>query len=815
MKIYFYLILCLFADVSFAQIKPGNVTGVEKVKSGFLIKTDQIHARVQFYASDIVRIDYRKTNQSFRDSTLVIIQKPDSLIKLRYSETESSIVITTDKMKLLIRKRPLNISFYNDRSQLVLSEIKKSGYELNKGKSTVNYILQKDDHFYGTGERGTGLDKRGMEFESYNRQLGGYRTALPTLNLNAPILTNTNGYAIYFDNYEPGHFDLGAKDSKKISYSVNTEKLCMYVILASTIPEQLEKYTWLTGRQPLPPKWAFGFMQSKNHYQNEAEVRGIVETFQEKKIPLDAIILDLAWFKNMGDLTWNTESWPNHEKMVLDFKESGIQTILITEPYLIEPSINFKEADSLGFLAKDSNGKSFILDNWWSCKGCNASLLDITNPDAQKWWWSKHIDAFGENVAGIWTDLGEPERHPTEMNHYLGSADEIHNIYNLLWSKTIFDGFNELRPNSRVMNLTRSGFSGSQRYGIIPWSGDVSRTFGGLAVQIPMVQNMGMSGFAYHNSDIGGYGHDSTSAELYVRWMQYGTFSPITRAHGAGEVVGAFPTEPWMFGKKAEEINAKFISLRYQLMPYIYTLAFQNYKTGLPLVRPLFWLDETDEKLLNDSTSYMWGDAFLVAPVIEEGQKSKSIYLPKGKWFDYWTDKTYTGGKSIRVETPLDKMPLFVKSGSIIPMVTTKQTTQKMKNDTLFVHFYIDDQSELIFKSTYTLYEDDGETLDYQKGNFTETEFSISSEKDSLGNRYSISLNKPKGSFEKQVIERVYKLVLHGIIEEKKSISCSELDLIKLQKGIFMNYHNYDKFKSQLEMVLSTNTTMSYHLVVQ
>jgi len=815
MKSYIFLILLYVTEVSFAQIKPGNVTGIEKVKSGFLIKTDEIQARIQFYAPDIVRIDYRKTNQTFRDSSLVIIQEPDSLIKFRYSETESSIVLTTDKMKILIRKRPLNISFYNESSKLVLSEIKKSGFELNKGKTTVNYILQKDDHFYGTGERGTGLDKRGMEFESYNRQLGGYRTALPTLNLNAPFLTNTNGYALYFDNYEPGHFDLGAKDSKKISYSVNSEKLSMYVILASTIPQQLEKYTWLTGRQPLLPRWAFGFMQSKNHYQNEAEVRGIVQSFQEKKIPLDAIILDLAWFKNMGDLIWNTESWPNHDKMVQNFKESGVKTILITEPYIIEPSINFKEADSLGYLAKDSNGKSFILDKWWSCNGCNAALLDITNPDAQKWWWTKHINAFGENVAGIWTDLGEPERHPSDMNHYLGSADEIHNIYNLLWSKTIFDGFNSIRPNERVLNLTRSGFSGSQRYGIIPWSGDVSRTFGGLAVQIPMVQNMGMSGFAYHNSDIGGYGHDSTSAELYVRWMQYGTFSPITRAHGAGEVVGAYPTEPWMFGKNAEEINRKFINLRYQLMPYIYSMAYQNYKTGLPLVRPLFWLDESDEKLLNDSTSYMWGDAFLVAPVVEEGQKSKEIYLPKGKWFDYWTDENFVGGKSIRVETPLEKMPLFVKSGSIIPMITTKQSTEEMKNDTLLVHFYVDEKSDSKQESSYSLYEDDGKSLEYQKEKFTQTKFSVSSDTDSLGNKYSLSIGKSEGSFDNQLTERVYKLVIHGFAEEKKNITCSELDLVSIKKGIFMNYYSFNKSKNQLEIVLNANNSYSYNLEIK
>ena len=794
MKIILVLILSFIVQNSSAQTYLGNYTGHSQNKNSITVKSNSSSVRFIFYASDIVRIDYLPSSDSVIDSSLVVIQNPDEMVSVSIRETGSDLFIESGKITIGCRKYPLRFTFSGSDGNLLLNEPVSGGLSADGSKRNFRFSLNANVHFYGTGERGTGLDKRGMKFESYNTQIGGYSTPLPTMNLNAPILTTSTGYALYIDNYTRGFFDLGATDSTLFSYSADGGELSLYLIPAETIPEQLEKYTWLTGRQPLPPRWVFGYIQSKNRYRNEEEARSIAATIRSKKIPADAIVLDLAWFENMGDISWDEKLWPNHEKMVSDFLSVGLKTILITEPYIIQPSLNFPEAESNGFLAKDSSGKTFILDKWWSCGGCKSSLLDLTNPAAQTWWWKKHPAAFGKSVAGIWTDLGEPERHPAGMLHHLGSAEKIHNIYNLLWSKTIFDGFKELRPDERVVNLTRSGFSGSQRYGILPWSGDVSRTFGGLEVQMPMMLNMGMSGFGYQNSDIGGYARNPTTPELYIRWMQFGTFCPIARAHGSGVSVNGSPTEPWMFGEEAENICRNFINLRYELLPYIYTLAYQNYRTGIPLARPLFWLDTEDKNLVNESSSYMWGNAFLVSPVVKAGQTKKDIYLPKGKWVNFWTEEIVDGGKTISVDAPIDKIPLFVKSGSIIPMAPLMNFSDERPLDTLTVHIYPSGNSE----TTYTLYEDDGKSLAYQKGNFSLTTFTQKSFQEKGNPVLNLNISESKGVFEGKLNQRVYLIIIHGIFEKPNEISCngSEFTEYADQKNIQFYYDRKSKILS-------------------
>jgi alpha-glucosidase (family GH31 glycosyl hydrolase) len=581
------------------------------------------------------------------------------------------------------------------------------------------------------------------------------------MNLNAPFVATPNGYAIYFDHLGKGHFDFGAATASRFVYTVVEGQLSYFLIAAPTIAGQLEKYTWLTGRQPLPPKWAFGFIQSKFGYQNETEARAAVASLRQKRIPCDAIVLDLYWFNHMGDLNWKSSDWPNPFQMMRDFLEQGIRTIVITEPYLAEFSSNFSEALALGYLAKHENSEPYLLENWWSCN-CNAGLLDMTNPAAAKWWWDKHPPFMGNEMAGLWTDLGEPERHPDDMRHHLGTATQIHNLYNFLWAKTIFEGFNEFRPNQRLFNLTRSGYAGIQRFGVVTWSGDVSRTFAGLAAQPAMLLNTGLSGLGYHNSDIGGFCCGFTTPELYVRWMQFGAFCPITRAHGAGQ-----PTEPWEFGAQAEAISKTFIELRYQLLPYIYTLAYENYRTGLPLARPLFFADEDDPQLRDESSSYLFGDALLVSPVVNAGQSTKSVYLPRGKWVNFWSDVEHVGGQTVAVDAPLETMPLFVKSGSIIPMQSVMNYTNERQLDTLRLAFYPSPEVE----GQFTLYEDDGETLEYQNGNFALTDFSqhisIFDDQPAL----FINIGATTGAYSGQLSRRVYLSEIHRVTESPARVT--------------------------------------------
>ena len=778
------VLFVVYISSATAQTFLGYFSRYENEITSIVVNADSSAVRLTFYTADIVRVDVLPTLRTAMDSSFVIIQEPSKNVHFSVKETDSLISVYTSSLGVRFQKYPLRISFVDSAGTLLLAEPNTGGIAFNNRSRTLRFILDADDHFYGTGERGTALDRRGQKYLNYNTQVGNYNTPLATMNLNAPIITTPNGYALYIDNTYRGEFDFGVSDSSLFSYSAEGGELSYYFIAAATMEEQLKKYTWLTGRQPLPPRWAFGFIQSKNRYENEPEARSIVQTLREKDIPCDAIVLDLKWFEHMGDISWNESLWPEHKKMVTDFLLQGMKTILITEPYIIQHSKNFIEADTNGYLAKDSTGKTYLMEKWWSCNyTCNSSLLDITNPRAQQWWWSKHPDAFASNVAGIWTDLGEPERHPEAMNHFLGSAVKIHNIYNLLWAKTIYEGFTKLRPNERVFNLSRSGFAGVQRYGVMPWSGDVYRSFEMLEVQVPILLGMGMSGIAYQNSDIGGYSRVPATPELYVRWMQFGMFCPIARAHGAGETVNGFPTEPWKYGAEAEIICREFIRLRYRLLPYIYTAAHNNYETGIPFARPLFWLDAHDEQLVNESSSYMWGDAFLVSPVVKAGQTKKNIYFPKGTWINYWTDEVITGGKSVTVSAPLDVMPLFVKEGSIIPMAQLMTYSDERPMDTLTLHVYPNMSGEV----SYTLYEDDGKTRDYQIGKYSTTTFTQRSLNKNGVATLSLTAGESQGTFEGKLHERTYIFEVHSISQKPKRVSGNGTTIPEYNKRTLKN----------------------------
>ena len=749
------LFWCLFLVIVipsfiFPQNYLGNYTSHVSGGNSVKVFAGETSLEFIFYRSDILRVDFLPTLTTELDSSFVIIRDTTESVAVITNDFTDSLIISSSEIMIVCQKFPLRVKYFNSTYSLLLSEPSSGGIATNGNDRIVNFILDDEDHFYGTGERGTSLDKKGQSFSSYNTQIGGYTSALPTMNINIPFLANKKGYALYFENTYPGNFDLGNTNPNKFSYTTSGGELSYFLIVADNVPLQLEKYTWLTGRQPLPPRWAFGFIQSKFGYQNEAEARFTVQTLRQRKIPSDAIILDLFWFKNMGDISWDFTKWSDPFQMMTDFLDDGMKTIVITEPYIVEYLPNFQPAIANNFLASNSSGQPYLLPGWWSC-GCNAGLLDLTNPSARQWWWDKHPIFFGDELSGIWTDLGEPENHPEGMTHFLGSRNKVHNIFNLLWAETIFNGFNQFRPNQRIFNLTRSGYAGIQRYGVIPWSGDVGRSFGGLEVQLPMLLNMGISGLGYHNSDIGGFCCGTTTPELYIRWMQFGTFSPITRAHGVGQ-----PTEPWGYGEEAESISKKYIELRYQLLPYIYTMAYQNYKTGMPLARPLFFDHPEIGFLDNYSMSYMWGDALLVSPVVSEGAQTKDVYLPEGNWVNFWNDKVYAGGENYIVSAPLDVLPIFIKEGSVIPMQPVMQYTDEMPLDTLILVIYPSPGKA----AEFLLYEDDGTTLEYQSGSYAITNINQFFTGNSL---LEINIGASIGSFQGKLSNRTYLTEIHLI----------------------------------------------------
>jgi alpha-glucosidase (family GH31 glycosyl hydrolase) len=434
-------------------------------------------------------------------------------------------------------------------------------------------------------------------------------------------------------------------------------------------------------------------------YRNQKETDSIVTLMQKMDFPMDAIILDFYWFGDsiqghLGNLDWYKKAWPDPAGMVAKFRKQGIKTILITEPYVIDTVANHSDAAAKGVFVTDSLGKPYIDKKFYFGSG---SLIDIFKPQACEWFWQKYKKQIDMGIAAWWGDLGEPESHPSDIRHVNGTAEQVHNIYGHYWDKMLFEKYTKNYPDTRLFHLQRSGFAGSQRYAAYPWTGDVSRSWGGLQAQLPLLLTMGMNGLGYIHSDAGGFAMGVKDDELYTRWLQFAVFTPILRPHGSG-----IPSEPVYWSEKTQDIVRNYMKLRYALLPYNYTLAYQNATKGLPLMRPLFYQFPDDTAACNVENEYMWGDNLLIAPVIQKEQLRKSIYLPEGNWFDFHTGTEYKGETRFNFPLNIENIPVFVKAGSFIPMTKPVNSTDYYNGGNYVVRYYPSGNS------TFVQYEDNG-----------------------------------------------------------------------------------------------------------
>ncbi|MCK5774817.1 MAG: hypothetical protein KAH25_01505, partial [Bacteroidales bacterium] len=511
-----------------------------------------------------------------------------------------------------------------------------------------------------------------------------------------------------------------------------------YIIVGDSFQKISSSFSKLVGLQPLPPRWALGNLQSRMAYRTQEEVEGIVGEMIEKDFPLDAIILDFYWFGDsikgyLGNLQWYKKNWPDPEKMIKDFKRKGVKTILITEPFIIDTSYWFQHTDTANLLATHKNGDSYVMNDFYFGK---AGLLDMFNPHTKDWFWEQYKKQIDIGVAGWWGDLGEPETHPADMYHINGKAEEVHNMYAHEWAAMLSDKYQEHYPHTRLFHLNRSGATGTQRYSIFSWSGDVSRSWSGFQAQLPLMLNMSLCGLAYSSSDLGGFALGEKDEELYTRWLQMGVFNPVFRPHGSG-----IPSEPIFFSEKTQNIVREAIKLRYRLMPYIYNAAYENTISGKPIVKPLFYYHNDELYFRNYSDAYYFGDDIVVAPIINEGVKFKKVYLPKGWWYDFDTSELLKGGQESTVLVSLNKIPAFIKAGSFIPMVPNYQSTDNYPKDELEIHYYPSIEPG---NTKYSLFEDDGvDAKNIEDKNFQLIEF----EGDVLSDNITLSLKRYKHNY--------------------------------------------------------------------
>lgn len=733
----------------------GDYTGHQLLPGGVVIQAGDAALRVRDYGEGVVRLDLLTPGGAEPDSTGMIIRAPMGGAEPLVIETADELLLPGLTPPLAFQKFPLRL-----RAGLPgggeLREPEEGGWLWNGTERELRLEIDPAWHFGGTGERGIGPDLAGHAFDLRNTQVGGYDGPLETMNINAPVLLCSAGFGLFVENGWPGRLDLGVAEPGLLSWTLPGSELSVFLCTAPDLPGLIEAHTWLSGRPPLPPRWALGYLQSKYGYRNEAAARAAVAGFRQRGLPLDVLILDLYWFSEMGDLSWNHAAWPDPPGMIADFLAQGVHTVLITEPYVTEDAQLYPvlTQNLPQYLARNGSGQPWILPGWWSC-GCDAVLVDFTNPAAGAWWWERHLPLFNMGVAGLWTDLGEPERHPAGMVHAGGSADQVHNLYNLRWTEALAAGFHEARPGERFFSLTRSGTAGSQRHGVFTWSGDVSRSWGGLQAQGPILLNMGLSGFPYHGSDLGGFCCGPANGELYLRWLEAGTLAPVMRAHGVDDL----PTEPWGFGPAIEAAAGAMLRLRQARLPLLYSLAREAHESGLPLARPTAFADPDFAQLWQVDDAWLLGDQLLVAPVVQPGATSRMVWLPAGEWIDAATGQRYAGHQPVWLPAPLERLPQLVRAGAILPRQPAMDWAGQRPLDTLYVDLWPRPGATGAFR----LYEDDGLSLEYETGAYADTQLGLSWQE--AGDSASVAVfgALPSGGWPGMPAERIWRPVFHGL----------------------------------------------------
>jgi len=685
-------------------------------------------------------------------------------------ETETALKIETERFVCRIAKDTGKLAFL-DLFGAVISEDETGAGWHRRGAVACRKRIQPDEHFYGLGERTFGLDLRGRRYGTWNSDPRTYKLGQDPIHLCIPFLLGLHsqgrqGYGIFLDNTFRGVFDLGRRDPETLSFGAVDGEMRYYLIYGPALTSVLERYTELTGRMNLPPLWSLGYHQSRWSYQTEARVRKLARDFREVyRVPCDCIHLDIHYMDGYRCFTWDSERFPDPKKKIADLHAMGFKIVTIIDPGIRADHDYWVCQDGLkrGVFCTYPDGETLFKAPVWPG---DCYFPDFTAPDVRAWWGDLFKTLTDAGVDGIWNDMNEPAifgLHSTTMPEFTqhdldgqgGDHAEAHNIYGMQMARATAEGLKRLRPGRRPMCITRSGWAGVQRYAM-SWTGDNRSNWRQLWLSMPMLMNLGLSGLAHTSPDIGGYSRFATG-ELFTRWLQMGAFLPFCRSH---TFVHSPDQEPWSWGEPYLAINRRYIELRYRLLPYLYTAFWQCAQTGRSIVRPLLLAFQDDVQTHEMGSQFMCGDAFLVAPVFEEGADHRSVYLPAGSWYDFWSNRRFHGPAWIEVEAPLERLPLFVRGGSVAPMGPVMQYVGEKQADTLTLHVYPGDGAS-------ELYEDDGRTWRFQDGEYRLHRFALHSS----GPRISrLELDRQvEGRYESGC--RGFEVIVHGVSSPPRDIT--------------------------------------------
>ncbi len=687
------------------------------------LRLDAGQIALSFAEPDVLRI--RATNQpGFRDEETFVVCKKVQGQAFTVSEVENSLWLKTSELSVNVTLPCFGLLVHDLQGSLVFStpELRALDWGEQRAERVVfRCVLAPDERIYGLGQDPMAhLDQRDAERRMWH-EWGGHRRSG---NAGMPFMLSSRGYGLLLNSSWPARFAVGrAKVAEppfqpgwapapwpwnensgethpdETAVLLDDSELDLFLICRSSLDAIHRGYMELTGYPPLPPRWALGFMQCKNRYRSQAELLSVAHEYRRRGIPCDVLVIDWLWFKEFGDLEWAQAAWPDPPGMLQELAEMGFHVLQAQHPFVERNSLKYEVFEKKGYLNKVPEGA--------------RPTFDHSNPQARQAWWEEIKRLYCDGIRGYWTDMGEIEQHYPGMTSHLGCRERVHNIYSTMWTQGLYEGQRKDFAE-RVFSLPRTAYPGIQRNGAALWSGDIDTSWEVLRDQVVIGQGVCLSGQPYWTTDIGGFFTDDRfTAELYVRWLQWGAFCPIFRTHGTR------PTnEVYSFTPEAEDICANFIRLRYRLMPYIYSCARRLTEKGTPLMRALCVDFADDDETVRQETQFMFGPALMIAPVLEPNVRWRDVYLPEGVWYDFWTGAKYRGKRWIKAPAPLSRIPIFVKGGSIIPLGPLAEYAGQKPDDWIEIHVF---PGEGCAKPQFELYEDDGLTYAYESGAWAKT----------------------------------------------------------------------------------------------
>ncbi|CAD0006291.1 MULTISPECIES: glycoside hydrolase family 31 protein [Flavobacterium] len=721
-----------------------------------MIVNTQLEYKGDLYPSKIVSYEHEGDSVFFNTDNKVILKVTilrDSLIRFRFTtkgyfsndfsyaidksqlhgynfleltEEETYFQIRTSKVKCKIQKTDLRLSIYDLNDFLILEDELgfhwEESYEYGGNIVKMSKSSKDGECFYGLGDKATQMNLKGKRVENFATDQYAYQKDQEPLYKVVPFyigLHNKQSYGIFFDNTFRTFFDFCQERRNVTSFWAEGGEMNYYFVYGPQMQDVVTTYTDLTGKPELPPLWVLGYHQCKWSYYPESKVKEITSKFRELKIPCDAIYLDIDYMEGFRCFTWNKNYFPDPKKMVTELAEDGFKTVVIIDPGIkIDKDYwVYKEGLEKDYFCKRADGP-YMKGKVWPGE-CN--FPDYTNPVVREWWAGLFKELISDiGVKGVWNDMNEPavmevpnKTFPMDVRHdYDGnpcSHRKAHNIYGTQMARATYHGVKRFAYPKRPFVITRSAYSGAQRY-TSSWTGDNVATWEHLWIANIQVQRMCISGMGFTGSDIGGFAEQPTG-ELYARWIQLGVFHPFCRTHSSGDHGNQ---EPWAFDEEVINITRKFVSLRYQLLPYLYTMFWQYIEEGIPMLKPLVYYDQDDTQTHYRNDEFIFGNHILVCPILEPNAIGRRMYIPRGEWYNYWTNEFATGGREVWVDSKFDEIPVFVKAGSVIPKYPVQQYVGELEFDELVLDYYFK-----MGKEKSEVYEDAQDGYDYKKGRFS------------------------------------------------------------------------------------------------